>query len=82
MATPTNNPEFEAKKQKGKELIAAGGCYAICFWSRTDAERLLPKTHDKLPDLEPPVYTGEWIQAAKKAIELIQSGIDILELKS
>ena len=80
MATPKNDAEYEAKKQKAKELIAAGGCFAIQYWSHTDALRLCPKEHNKLEtQLEAPIYINEWVTSAKKAMQLIQEGIDLLE---
>ncbi len=78
MATPIHDAEYEAQKQKGKELIAAGGCHAIRYWSKTDAERLCPPAHNILTDNEPPFYTSDWVKVANKAIELIQSGIKLL----
>ena len=80
MATPIYDAEYEAKKEKAKELIAAGGCYAIQFWSHTDAIRLCPKEHNRLEThLEARVYIADWISSAKKAMQLIQEGIDLLE---
>lgn len=79
MATPTHDPEWEAKKQKAKELIAAGGCYAIQFWSNTDAIRLCPKEYSDFKQLEAPIYSSEWIASARRAISLIQQGIKLLQ---
>lgn len=84
MATPTFDQDYENRKQAAKELIAAGGCSAITFWSRTDAERLCPDEHKSEVDFDPieaPVYISDWITSAKKAVELIKKGIDILESK-
>ena len=78
MATPTINNDYEQKKNEAKELIAAGGCHAISFWSRTDAERLCPKAYNDFEQIEAPVYIDEWIAQGEKAIELIQRGINLL----
>ena len=79
MATPTINQEYELKKQTAKELIAAGGCYALQYWSRTDAERVCPEQHKDFQPLDGTVYVSDWIDTAKKSIQLIQQGIDLLE---
>lgn len=79
MATPKHDPEYELKKKTAKELIAAGGCYALYFWSRTDAERLCPEVHIKFNDTEVPYYISDWVKAGKKAVELIQEGINLLD---
>lgn len=79
MATPTVNPEWEEKKEKAFQLIAAGGCHAIAYWSRTDAERLLPKGLEPLEPIDPLVYILDWEREGKKAIELIQKGLDMLK---
>src|ERR1700748_1759425 len=82
MPTPALNREYEKRKERAKELIAAGGCAAIKYWSATDAERLCPKEHSaevKFEPLEGMVYISEWLTAAKKAVELITRGISLLE---
>ena len=77
-----NTENFKKKEQQAKELIAAGGCYAIQFWSHTDAMRLCPKEYNNMDQsLEAPIYISEWIMSGKKAIGLIQEGIDLLEHK-
>lgn len=85
MATPMYDKEWEDQKEYGKQLIAAGGCYALSFWSRTDAERLFPKNEkitQNFIELDGvPIYNSEWIEEANKAIELIQKGIKLLEKK-
>lgn len=80
MATPAFNPELDKRIKEGKELIAAAGCAALMFWSRTDAKRLCPKEHADyvIDDVEMP-YRSEWIVQAKKAIELLEKGIAMLE---
>lgn len=82
MATPMHDKDYEKRKQEAQELIAAGGCSAIKLWSGTDAERLCPKDHIKdvkFDPLEAPVYITEWLDAAKKAVELINRGIFLLQ---
>jgi hypothetical protein len=82
MATPMRDAEYEKRKDEAKLLIAAGGCSAIKFWSNTDATRLCPADHKKevgLDPLEAPIYVSEWLEAAKKAVELISKGIALLE---
>ena len=78
MAIPKIDKEYEALKQEAKELIAAGGCHAISLWSRSDAERLCPDKHKKFEELEVPMYISDWIKEARKAIELIWAGIEML----
>jgi len=80
MATPIHDKEYEDLKLKAKELIAAGGCFAIQYWSNTDAQRLCPEEYNKL-EIHPevPHYIPSWITSGKKAIELIQQGINLLE---
>jgi hypothetical protein len=81
MATPTRDKEYENRKEKGKKLIAAGGCAAIKFWSNTDAIRLCPDEHKNELDfrpLEAPIYISEWIEEAKKAIKLIYEGVALI----
>lgn len=81
MATPIINKEYEEIKMRAKELIAAGGCAAIKFWSNTDADRLCPKEHRgevKFEPLEGMVYADEWLESAQKAVELINRGIALL----
>lgn len=82
MAVPAHNPEYDQRKQDGKKLIAAGGCSALSLWSRTDAVRLCPPEHMKEVDfaeLEPNMFISEWLDAAKRAVVLIQRGIDLIE---
>lgn len=81
MAIPVTNPEWELKKEEAKKLIAAAGCAGIMLWSRTDAERLLPKEYKDEVYIEPdgPVSTHEWLLTAKKAAELLQKAIAMLE---
>lgn len=84
MATPMLDREYEERKKNAKKLIAAGGCAAIKFWSNTDALRLCPTEHKDEVKFEPPegmVYISEWLDAAKKAIELIRKGIELIEPK-
>ena len=85
MATPTRDIHWEARKEEAKKLIAAGGCFAIKFWNNTDAISLCPPEHQpelKFEPLEGMVYISEWEEAAKKAIELISRGLDLLNKKS
>lgn len=78
------NPEWEARKEEAKKLIAAGGCSAIKYWSNTDAIRLCPEEHKKevhFEALECMVYISEWEDAANKAIELINRGLALIKSK-
>jgi len=84
MAIPILDKEYEERKKQAKELISAGGCAAIKYWSNTDAFRLCPskyKDEVKFDPLEGMVYISEWLDTAKKAIEFISKGIELIEPK-
>ncbi|MES2287437.1 MAG: hypothetical protein V4547_17215 [Bacteroidota bacterium] len=70
--------EKTKQKKEARELIAAGGCYAIQLWSRTDADRLCPKKHNHFDIITSAADNSEWVESGKKAIELIQKGINLL----
>ena len=70
--------EHDAGHTNG-ELAAAAGCYALAYWSRTDAERLWPFEKEWFKSVyEGYVYTSDRINNLKKAGALIIAEIERL----